>query len=465
MVTMRPPVLVSIIVLALALIVASFNGGRVAERRAQQQSSVRVQRNATATANVSKSNRLLANASDENSHVLIANVASVSFGELWDVMRAAAPERRGAWAHELEQMSPGTRRNAAVKTFFKIWVELDPTAAIEDVEKISDKRMRGMAFAALADAAADSVLPAIAELEFRLGRRSSDFSSTSVLTRWAAANPQAVAHFLEKHPDNGPGQFLNVTYGWANTDPEKPAEWFLNLKLPPLHNPKYPRAEDRRRLDAARGLLEAWVEKDSHGAAAFAATHAQDPDINKALGEFTGALFTKSHDEATAFILSLPDENSQRAALSEIANYIGSKPFILREGGDDEEPEEPEIPAEDVPAWLVSLPRNAWIDRVSEIFQGWSQVDSANAEAWLRSLPSDIKSKAIVDFTRTAFAEQAQRVFELIALIEDANARRDALQNFVDNLSDNPTETRQKIAALAVTDQQRQTLLRLVRKK
>src|SRR5947199_1228504 len=162
MVTMRPPVLVSIIVLALALIVASFNGGRVAERRAQQQSSVRVQRNATATANVSKSNRLLANASDENSHVLIANVASVSFGELWDVMRAAAPERRGAWAHELEQMSPGTRRNAAIKSFFKIWVELDPTAAIEDVEKISDKRMRGMAFAALADAAADSALPAIA---------------------------------------------------------------------------------------------------------------------------------------------------------------------------------------------------------------------------------------------------------------------------------------------------------------
>ena len=96
----------------------------------------------------------------ENSHVLIANVASVSFGELWDVMRPAAPERRGAWAHELEQMSPGTRRNAAVKTFFKIWVELDPTAAIEDVEKISDKRVRGMAFAALADAAADSALPA-----------------------------------------------------------------------------------------------------------------------------------------------------------------------------------------------------------------------------------------------------------------------------------------------------------------
>jgi len=396
---------------------------------------------------------------------LIANVASVSFGELWDVARAAAAEKRTAWARELEQLPPGTRRNAAIKSFYKIWGELDPNAAAAAVEKIPDKRMRGMAFAALADAAADSALPAIAELEWRLGRRPSHFNPTSVLARWSAADPQGVANFLEAHPNNDPGLFLNVTYSWANSDPEKAAGWFLNLKLPPLHNPKYPRAEDRRRLDAARGLLEAWVEKDTRAAAAFATTHAQDPDVNRALGEFTGALFTRSHGAAAAFIHSLPDERTQRAALSEIANYIGSKPLILTEGGDEEEPEDPEIPAEDVPAWLVSLPRNLWIDKVEEIFQGWSQTDSAGAEGWLRSLPSDIRSKAIAHFAGAASAEQAPRVFELITLIEDANSRRDALQNFVDNLSDNPAEMREKIGALSVTDQQKQTLLRLVRKK
>jgi hypothetical protein len=460
--SMRRVIVAAIIVAAVTIVVTSFNFGVVAERRAQQQ-AVNAQESVSPTA--AKQNRRPSKETDQSDHVLIANVATVSFGELWDVMRAAAPERRGAWADELEQMPPGTRRNAAIKSFYKIWGELDPAAAIEAIEKIPDKRIQGMAFVALAGAAADSALPAIAELEFRLGRRSSHFNLTSPLHKWSAADPQGVAHFLEARPDNDSGHFLSVSYGWANSDPEKAAEWFLNLRLPPLHNPKYPRQEDRRRLDAARGLLEAWVEKDSRGAAAFAATHAQDPNINKALGEFTGALFTKSHDEATAFILSLPDENSQRTALSEIANYIGSKPLILREGGDDEEPEEPEITAEDVPAWLVSLPRNVWIDRVGEIFRGWSQADSASAEAWLRSLPSDIKSKAIAHFTGTALPEQAQRVFELIALIEDANARRDALQNFVDSLSDNPTEMRQKIAALSVTDQQKQTLLRLVRKK
>src|SRR5262249_51452724 len=159
----------------------------------------------------------------------------------------------------------------------------------------------------------------------RLGTHSSEFDLTSPLSRWAAADPEGAARFLQTHPDNDSGQFLNATYSWANTDPEQAAEWFLNLKLPPLHNSKYPRQEDRRRLDAARGLLEASIEKDRHSATSFVATHAQDPDISKALGEFTGALFTKSHDEAAAFILSLPDENSREAALSEITNYIGGK--------------------------------------------------------------------------------------------------------------------------------------------
>jgi hypothetical protein len=210
--------------------------------------------------------------------------------------------------------------------------------------------------------------------------------------------------------------------------------------------------------------LEAWIEKDTRGAASFAAAHAQDPDINKALGEFTGALFTKSHDEATAFLLSLPDENSQRAALTEMSDYVAGQRIILREGGDDEEPEDPGIPAVDVPAWFASLPRNLWIDRAGDIFQGWSQSDSASAEAWLRSLPPDIKSKAITHFAAAASAEQAQYIFELVGLIEDPSAQRAALQNFVDNLGDDPEKTQVKIANLSITDQQKQTLLRLVHK-
>ena len=433
MVTMRPPVVAGTIVLAFVLIVASFTGGRYAERQAQKRSGVAANQN-DAAAGTKRANRTLLNGSDSNDHVLVANVATVSFAELWDVMRAGAPSKRAEWSKEIEQLPSGPRRNAALKSFYKIWGELDPTAAIEGVEKISDKRMRNMAFVALSETAADSALPAVAELEFRLGRRSSQFNLVSPLRRWSAADPEAVAQFLEAHPNNGSSYFLDVAYGWAYTDPQKAAEWFLNLKLPPLQNPKYPRAEDRRRLEAARGLLQGWLEKDSRGAAEYVSTHANDPDIKKAIGEFGESLFIKSKGEATVFIQSLPNKDVQSAALKEIMRNVGSGLLLWREGGDDEEPEPPEINPDEIPPWFASL-------------------------------PPDVKSKAITDYCASAKSDEASSVFEVTKLIGDPRIHREALQKFVDNLSDNSAEAREKITALPITDEQKQKLLQLIRRQ
>ncbi len=460
LVFMRQVVVASAIFFALTLIVASFDGGRFAEREAQRRASARVEGDATAT--TAKKNRLLPNGSDENSHILIANAASVSFGELWDVMRAAAPDKRIAWARELEQLPPGTLRNAAVKSFFKIWGELDSAAAVQGIEAIRDTRLRSLAFYAAADAAADSSLPAFAELENRLGYRPNSFSATSVLSRWAAADPPAVARFLEVHPQTTAGFFLDVGYSWANAEPEKAAEWFTQLTLPPFQDSKYPRSEDRRRLEAARGVLLAWLEKDSRAASAFAAAHADDPDLKQVLGEFGLALCTRSWEEATAFVQSLPNEGAQRAALAEIMQRAGGRVMTMREGGDEEEPEEPEIDSEKIPPWLVTLPAQLWIDHVGEIFESWDATDSSRAEAWLRSLPSDAEVKAIADYSAAASVEQAPRVFQLLPLINSASVRNDILQKFVDNLSDDPSETRSKIAALPITNQQKQMLLRRI---
>jgi hypothetical protein len=461
---MRVASIAAIILISSLLAFVSFHGGRLASRRAQTAPSADESRHGESK-NASEHRADVA--SDDFDHILVANVATVSFGELWDVVRSATAIKRAEWATQLEQLAPGPKKNAAIKSFFKIWSELDPDAAISGVEGISDKRMRDMAFVALADAAADSALPNIAELEFRLGRRSSQFSQSSVLARWADADPPSAARFLKTHANNDSGHFLNATYGWAHTDPEKAAEWLLNLKLPALQNPKYPRQQDRRRLDAARGLFEAWLEKDSRAAAVFAASHADDPDINKALGEFTGALFTKSHDDARAFLLSLRDEGSQRAALEEINKYINGELVILREGGDDEEPNEQEIPAKDVPAWLVALPRNLWVDRVGDIFVGWEHVDSPQADAWLRSLPTDLQRQAIAQYCNSASLEDAPRVFQLTTLLKDAALRNQALQSFLGDVASNeeePEELHARIAALNIPDQQKRLLHAQVRK-
>ena len=441
LVFMRRIVSAATTLLMLMIIIAAFIGGQFAERQAQRHSSLR------------------SNSSDQAS---IANVASASFGESWGIMRRASREQRSAWGRELEQLPPGTRRNAAIESFYKIWIELDPTQAVRGVETIRDKRLQALAFRAVADAAADSALSAVAQLEFRLGYRPTEFGPSSVLGRWATADPEAVAHFLETHPNRGSARFFDVAYSWAHTEPQKAGEWVTSLKLPPLHDPQFPRMHDRRRLDATRGLLLAWLENDRRDAAAFAATHATDPDVKEALGELAQALFIKSREEMTTFIQSLPDEAAQRAALSALLEDV-SGVIRISDGGDEEEPEDPEIACKEIALWLVTLPAKLWMDHVGEIFECWEAAEPSRAEEWLRALPADVRSKAIADYCTSASAEKAARLLGLLALINDTGLRIDLLQKFVDKLGHDPSEAREKIAALPLSQEQKQMLINRVR--
>jgi hypothetical protein len=374
---------------------------------------------------------------DSTEHLLIANVASASFGELWDLMRSSPREKRMAWARELEQLPPGTIKTAAIKTFYKIWVELDPEAAIQAVTQIHDKKIQGLASQAVVSAAADSALPLVVELEDRLGHDLNYFSGSSVLFRWATSDPEAVSRFLADHSMIGSSPYFDVASSWAAVDPAKAAEWFEGLNLPPLHNPKSPRQKDERRNNAARGLLLSWVAKDAAGAANYVSAHASDPEISKTLAEFCYALCSRSREQASTFIRSLPNETDQRAALATVFEYLGD-PWVLREGGDEEEPPEPEIPKEEIPTWLAALPQRLWIDKAGSMFSRWESTDPAGADAWLRTLPPETRSKAVVYYISYATREDATRVHELAKNIADPKLRNETLQQFVKRLNDEP---------------------------
>jgi hypothetical protein len=432
-------------VTVLTVIIASFMGGRFAEREVQRRSNPQVAEPGS------------------GNQASIRKIATASFGESWGLMRSATSAQRKTWARELEQLPAGTRRNAAIESFYKVWVEAEPTEAVHAVETIRDKQLQSLAFYAMAGAAADSALPHIVELENRLDYRTNDFSPSSVFARWAAADPKTAARFLTAHPMAGSPRFFDVAYSWATTDPTRVGEWVINLKLPPLHDPKYPRMYDRRRLDATRGLFLGWLDKDWRSAAAFAAAHPNDPDVNQAIGEFGRVLFTRSHEDAKEFIQSLPDENTQRAALVDLVEYM-RRVIVLSEGGDEEEPKEPEIDCKDIAPWLVTLPPNLWIDHVGDIFQCWDEIDRSRAQAWLLALPSAARSKAIADYCVSAPIENAGRVLDLMTLVNDSNTQNELLQKFVNHVSDDPSKARAKIAALPLTPDQKQMLMNRVRK-
>jgi hypothetical protein len=391
-------------------------------------------------------------------HARVEEIAAVSFGELWEVMRTTTPERRISWANELLRLPPGTRRNAAVQTFYMAWVDLEPTSAITSLEQIQNEPLRRLAMSAVQGAASESTLPSLAEMELRLGYRATSYYPGAVLSRWATADPPAVAAFLEAHPQTDSGFFYNVTWSWANVDAERAAAWFLKLQLSPSRDPRFPRAEDRRRREAARGLVWGWLDRDRAGAAAFVSGHSDDPDIRETIPEFTESLCARSREEANAFLLSLPNETLQRAALDNLFNRL-QRIISIREGGDDEEPADPEITPEDVAPFLVGLPSNLWIDHAGEILQHWDETNTVAAENWLRSLPKDVQSNAIAEFCRRASSEQAQNVVRLTGLLENQQKRDELRWAYLEQVRDDPAQLRVRVDALPLSEKQKQTLL------
>jgi hypothetical protein len=206
----------------------------------------------------------------------------------------------------------------------------------------------------------------------------------------------------------------------------------------------------------------AWLDKDWRSAAAFVAAHTEDTDVQQAIGEFERVLFTKSQKDAKEFIQSLPDESVQRAALSDLVTYMRGV-IVMSEGGDEEEPKEPDIGCKDIAPWLVTLPGVLWVDHVGDILQCWDSVDPSSAEAWLKTLPSDARSHAMADYCASATVEKAGRILQLLPLLNDFDKQNQFLQKFVDRVSDDPSKAREKIAALSLTPEQTQMLLSRVR--
>src|SRR5438046_1633145 len=70
--------------------------------------------------------------------IIIRNIATVPFSELYDVLKAVSREQLLDWAHDLEQMPEGPRRTAAIRTFYKSLVQIDPAIALTAVAQIKE---------------------------------------------------------------------------------------------------------------------------------------------------------------------------------------------------------------------------------------------------------------------------------------------------------------------------------------
>src|SRR5206468_12344995 len=126
--------------------------------------------------------------------------------ELYDMLRSAPAEMREQWVRQLDAMPSGSQRTAALKSFYKTFVQIDPVSATASIDSLHDVDTKMIAAEATVGAAPASGLQHVAEMLIKLPR---EFVSThswdyldDIFQEWSSIDPEAVARFLDQHPNN-----------------------------------------------------------------------------------------------------------------------------------------------------------------------------------------------------------------------------------------------------------------------
>lgn len=385
--------------------------------------------------------------SEEFDRILIRNVGTVPFIEVFDLLRAAPPETRTRWIRQLDAMPDGPQRNAALSSFFKTFVQIDPRAAAESVEGLHDKDGRYLAVEATVGAAPLSAMGEMASMliksppdTFEGARR--DFWG-DVIFDWSAVDPVATAQFLEQHPDACARHSSSLLFNWAQVDPDAAMAW---LERQPAN---------LQTEETLSGLIGGWSNHDEPNAVAFAVAHASEKNFKRAINSLADTVFQRSPDDARTFLLRLPNE-ARVEAISEIVSTTTGMVLGL--------PENWERPPEDVAKWLLTLPKESWGEAMEDLVGNWDRRDAPGLASWIKQLPVETRDRVAADYCSAGDLRHPEQAIALGLKITDGTLREQSLRKVMDRWcgSDPPDEALALLQKIQLTEAEVQYLVGLL---
>ena len=163
----------------------------------------------------------------EHPNILLGNIVTVPFQELFGVLSALSPQQLNELAVQLQNLPAGKETNAKVGGFFKAWAHLDPVAALQAAAgfKISETKTTAVqsvitsADAAQAKTLAKQIQEWPAEVLTREQRNG--FLGT-LLMKWSDLDPVGAAKFFDTMQANAmhfhPAVSV-IAQNWAALDP------------------------------------------------------------------------------------------------------------------------------------------------------------------------------------------------------------------------------------------------------
>jgi hypothetical protein len=381
----------------------------------------------------------------QQDRIIIRDIATVPFSELYDVLKSASREQLLAWARDLERMPRGPRQRAAVTAYYKSLIQVDHHAAIDAVLHAENLNMRDVAIVSLMKAAPESIWGDLAELIERMPHpyRVGGSFPQDPLWNWSRVDPVAVSKFIETHPDSN---LYPLLYHWGAIDPAAAKEWLEG-------------DTSRQTTHAFRAFLVGWAEIDRAAAMEYAVANSARANFGEAVNELAYDLFRVSPDDASRLMSLLPPDQA-KAAMKVVANNTTS--IILHA------PEDYQRPSDVVARWMATQPVELWKDDIGGVLWVWMRDDADAVTGWLNQLQSNVRDAAIADLCRRGgeAADDPRRFDEkAIALgltITDRKLRDEALGEFARRLGTTRDEAIEAIDQLRISNEQKAYLRKVM---
>lgn len=373
----------------------------------------------------------------------LAEILVLPFAEFYEALRSAPGPAREKWAAELEKMSPGPRRTAALSAYYKLLVQFDPTAAVKIIAEIKDDSLQRLALGRAVDAAPGFSMREMAELVWSLREQGGRGLLWEVLGQWSPIDPAGAARFLDEHPNDDPNVgYWDVVTNWAALDPKAAKGWLEKngqSEIPELR----------------RAFIDGWYENDRPAAVSYLLAHADDPALKEARADVLRALYADSKDEAKKFIERLPDEKLRCEA------FRGAFEYMIVETA--EGAGEPNLTSRAAGDWMTQFPPAYWNGALSSVFEWWTEGSPQEVFAWIEQQPPALRELVAAEYKKPFKKPTAEAVAPILQ-IADSNFRDQLLTALFKHLDEGTNQVRDSIAASSLPPAEKDYVLQIFAK-
>ncbi|HEX8897749.1 MAG TPA: hypothetical protein VF751_03550 [Chthoniobacterales bacterium] len=344
----------------------------------------------------------------EADKIVLGNIATVPFQELYAVLSARSAKEMGELAAQLNGLPAGRETKTKITSFFTAWAHLDAKAALNAALSLKTADAKDAALTAVvrgADAiAAKSLVEVISQLQSdTLPAWQKTKSLNSAVSKWSEIEPAAAAKFLDQLPTNE-REFLNarmtIAQNWGAADPAAALAWVASL------------GEGRERSMSMSGVIIGWWNADPRAAETYVAEHADTLGIPPVM-QIVSQLYKQDPQRAKEWANSLPTLEARRMAASNIAIQMSES--------------DPRATGE----WAATLPDDVRDRTLQVVISRWARNDSRAVGEWINGLNGAVRDEAVGAFSWTLAPSDPAAALGWATTVSDPSRRNTTVERLV----------------------------------